>query len=169
MMQKVQRWSQPFCTSTNARARSEKPVSRCGAVSRTVMMSETRISASVISQTRSGRASTSSARTVEVKEAASIFSRFPSTRVTSGMRANVSGSTCAAQPVTKIRASGRVRLALRIAWRVWRTASLVTAQLLMMTRSSWPAAIRRIASLSATLSRQPRVITSGPFMTAARR
>src|SRR3712207_5199011 len=45
MMQKVQRWSQPFCTSTNARARSAKPAARCGAVSRTAMMSETRVSA----------------------------------------------------------------------------------------------------------------------------
>ena len=73
---------------------------------------------------------------------------------------SVSGSTCAAQPVTNTRASGRARLALRIAWRVWRTASLVTAQLLTMTRSSSSAASARIASLSAMLRRQPRVITS---------
>ena len=62
----------------------------------------------------------------------SNFSRLPSTRATSGIAANASGSTCAAQPVTITRASGRARLALRIAWRVWRTASLVTAQLLTM-------------------------------------
>ena len=49
---------------------------------------------------------------------------------------SVSGSIWAAQPVTSRRASGRARCALRIAWRVWRTASAVTAQLLTMTRSS---------------------------------
>ena len=116
-MQKVQRWSQPFCTSTNARDRSAKPATRCGAVSRTAMMSETR---------------TFAPRSRQERAEASNFSRLPSTRLTSGIAANVSGSTCAAQPVTKIRASGRARLALRIAWRVWRTASLVTAQLLTM-------------------------------------
>ena len=42
----------------------------------------------------------------------SNFSRLPSTRVTSGIAANVSGSIWAAQPVTKIRASGRARLRL---------------------------------------------------------
>jgi hypothetical protein len=103
------------------------------------------------------------------KLAASNFSRLPITRATSGIAAKVPGSTWAAQPVTRIRASGRARLALRIAWRVWRTASLVTAQLLTMTRSSWPAASARIASLSAALRRQPRVMISGPLMTAARR
>ena len=47
-----------------------------------------------------------------------------------------SGSSWAAQPVTRIRASGRSRRARRIAWRVWRTASAVTAQLLTMIQSS---------------------------------
>jgi hypothetical protein len=76
------------------------------------------------------------------------------------MAAKVSGSTWAAQPVTITRASGRARLALRMAWRVWRTASLVTAQLLTMTRSSSLAASARIAALSAALRRQPMVTTS---------
>ena len=150
-MQKVQRWSQPFCTSTKARERSAKPATRCGAVSRTAMMSETRT------------------RSVPRKAAASNFSRLPSTRATSGIAANVSGSICAAQPVTKIRASGRARFALRIAWRVWRTASLVTAQLLTMTRSLASPASIRIASLSAALRRQPRVMISGPAISRARR
>ena len=144
-MQKVQRWSQPFCTSTNARARSAKPVTRCGAVSRTAMMSETR--------TRSGMPDQEARRKIELL----AIAEHPAT---SGIAANASGSTCAAQPVTITRASGRARFALRIAWRVWRTASLVTAQLLTMTRSSSPRASARIASLSAVLSRQPRVITS---------
>ena len=100
---------------------------------------------------------------------ASNFSRLPSTRLTSGIAANASGSICAAQPVTITRASGRARLALRIAWRVWRTASLVTAQLLTMIRSSSAPASARIASLSAMLSRQPRVMTSGPLTGPARR
>ena len=43
-MQKVQRWSQPFCTCTNTRGRPAlKPSSRCGAISLTAMMSATAI------------------------------------------------------------------------------------------------------------------------------
>ena len=41
-MQKVQRWSQPFCTCTKARARPCQPSIRCSAVSLTDMMSSTR-------------------------------------------------------------------------------------------------------------------------------
>jgi hypothetical protein len=84
------------------------------------------------------------------------FSALPTTRLTSGIAANASGSNCAAQPVTMMRLSGAARWARRIAWRVWRTASLVTAQLLTMIVSS--SASARIASLSAKLRRQPRVI-----------
>jgi hypothetical protein len=149
MMQNVQRWSQPFWTSTKARDRSAKPATRCGAVSRTAMISDTLILAA------SG-----------AKERMSNLSRLPRTRATSGMAAKVSGSTCAAQPVTKISASGLERFALRIACRVWRTASLVTAQLLTMMRSSRSPASSRIASLSAAFSRQPMVITSGPVIRA---
>ena len=93
----------------------------------------------------------------------SNFSRLPTTRATSGIAAKVSGSIWAAQPVTTTRAAGRARFARRIAWRVWRTASLVTAQLLTMIRSSSAWASARIASLSAALSRQPSVITSVPL------
>ena len=43
-MQKVQRWSQPFCTCTNTRGRPlAKPSIRCGAISLTAMMSLTAI------------------------------------------------------------------------------------------------------------------------------
>ena len=43
-MQKVQRWSQPFCTCTNARGRPRwNPSTRCGAISFTAMMSVTAI------------------------------------------------------------------------------------------------------------------------------
>ena len=43
-MQKVQRWSQPFCTCTNTRGRPlAKPSIRCGAISFTAMMSLTAI------------------------------------------------------------------------------------------------------------------------------
>ena len=71
------------------------------------------------------------------------------------LAANVSGSVCAAQPVTRIRASGRSRRSRRIAWRAWRTASAVTAQVLTTTTSAGPApaasspapsALRRITS-----------------------
>ena len=58
------------------------------------------------------------------------------TRSTSGMAANVSGSVCAAQPVTTMRALGRSRLMRRMVWRAWRTASAVTAQVLTTTASS---------------------------------
>jgi hypothetical protein len=74
------------------------------------------------------------------------------------MAAKRSGSSCAAQPVTTIRASGRSRFARRMAWRVWRTASAVTAQLLTMIVPSGARAFS--ASLSAKLRRQPSVIAS---------
>ena len=50
--------------------------------------------------------------------------------------------------------------ARRIACRVWRTASLVTAQLFTTTQSSSAGAVRAIVSASAKLSRQPSVIVS---------
>jgi hypothetical protein len=56
------------------------------------------------------------------------------------MVANVSGSVCAAQPVTMIFASGRSRARRRIDWRAWRTASAVTAQVLSTMALSNPAA-----------------------------
>jgi hypothetical protein len=68
------------------------------------------------------------------------FSALPITRSTSGMAANAAGSICAAQPVTTSRAAGRSRLALRICWRAWRTASVVTAQVLKTTASPTPSA-----------------------------
>src|SRR5438045_1779394 len=66
----------------------------------------------------------------------------------SPMRANVSGSVCAAQPVTTIRAPGRSRRSFRTACRACRTASAVTAQVLTTTESASPAACasRRITS-----------------------
>ena len=115
-MQKVQRWSQPFCTSTKARVRSAKPVTRCGAVSRTAMMSETR---------------TCSAPRQEAARIELLAVADHARRLRASPRRS-RGSIWAAQPVTSSRASGRARLALRIAWRVWRTASSVTAQLLTM-------------------------------------
>src|SRR5438874_1601527 len=82
------------------------------------------------------------------------------TRVTSGIRSNAALSSSAAQPVTRIFAEGRCRRACRIACRVWRTASLVTAQLLTTIQSSSAGANRAMVSLSAKLRRQPRVIVS---------
>ena len=54
-MQKVQRWSQPFCTCTNARARPSSPSIRCGAVSVTAMMSLTTIFSSAAMPKSRGR------------------------------------------------------------------------------------------------------------------
>ena len=95
---------------------------------------------------------------------------FPTTRETSGIASKDHGSSSAAQPVTRIRAAGRRRWARRIDWRVCRTASLVTAQLLTTIQSSPAGASLAIVSLSAKLSRQPRVTvctltqaSPGPF------
>ena len=65
---------------------------------------------------------------------------LPTTSSTSGIASNAARSSSAAQPVTRIRASGRRRRARRISWRVWRTASDVTAQLLTITHSPGGAA-----------------------------
>jgi hypothetical protein len=46
------------------------------------------------------------------------FLAFPMTRETSGILSNEAPSSSAAQPVTRIQASGRRRCACRIAWRV---------------------------------------------------
>src|ERR1700712_2481370 len=91
-----------------------------------------------------------------------ILSSLPITRSTSAMPANISGSTCAAQPVTTIRACGRARLSRRIDCRACATASLVTAQLLttMVSVSPASAASRAITSDSKALRRQPKVMTS---------
>ncbi len=66
------------------------------------------------------------------------------------MAAKAAGSIWAAQPVTISLASGRSRRALRIAWRAWRTASPVTAQVLKTMASVRPssAARARMTSLS---------------------
>src|SRR5258708_34599061 len=78
------------------------------------------------------------------------------------MAVNASGSIWAAQPVTIRRADGRSRLALRIAWRAWRTASAVTAQVLNTTAAARPSALARsrMASDSQAFSLQPKVTTS---------
>ena len=78
-------------------------------------------------------------------------------------RHSAPASICALQPVTRMRAAGRSRRARRIAWRAWRSASAVTAQVWTMTTSSRPAAAAwpRITSDSSVLRRQPKVITSG--------
>ena len=80
----------------------------------------------------------------------SIFRLLPITTSTSGMRAKLSGSICAAQPVTSTFAPGFSRRCLLIAWRDFRTASAVTAQVLTTHESEIPAAaaISRIASVS---------------------
>src|SRR5579863_6394882 len=59
-----------------------------------------------------------------------------------------------------ILARGCSRRARRIAWRAWRSASAVTAQVLRMTASPSPAAAaaRRMTSLSYALRRHPKVM-----------
>src|SRR4051812_5022237 len=60
-----------------------------------------------------------------------------------------------------MRAPGFSRRALRIAWRACRSASAVTAQVLMMMASARPAAAAwpRITSVSKALRRQPKVMS----------
>jgi hypothetical protein len=72
------------------------------------------------------------------------------TRVTSGMAAKVSGSVCAAQPVTMTGAPGFSRARRRISCLALRTASAVTAQVFTITAPSSPAAAASsfIASVS---------------------
>ena len=77
-----------------------------------------------------------------------LLPRLPTTRSTSGIAANEAGSICAAQPVTTSLAPGRSRRALRIAWRAWRTASPVTAQVLNTTASRTSSATARAAMAS---------------------
>jgi hypothetical protein len=144
MMQNVQRWSQPFCTCTKARARPSRPSTRCAAVSFTTMMSSTATFSSASSDGCSRAAR-------HARQAPTlIFSSLPSTSATSGIAAKSSGVVCAAQPVTTMRACGRSRLSLRMAWRDCRTASAVTAQVLttMTSDSSAAAAWRPITSAS---------------------
>ncbi len=70
--------------------------------------------------------------------------------------------------MTISRAFGRSRRAFRIAWRAWRTASPVTAQVLNTTASVRPsaAACLRMISLSYEFSRQPKVMMSTSSLTA---
>ena len=78
-------------------------------------------------------------------------------------RRRLAASIWAAQPETTMRASGSSRRALRIAWRAWRTASAVTAQVLTRMASPMPAssARRRMTSDSSAFSRQPKVMVRG--------
>ena len=157
-MQKVQRWSQPFCTCTNTRGRPVlKPSSRCGAISRTAMMSATAIF-SLVSTPKPASNAARASRQASPR----ILSSLPTTRSTSAISANISGWVCAAQPVTTMRTCGRSRFSRRIDCRACATASLVTAQLLMTTVSESPArsASRAITSDSKALRRQPKVRTS---------
>ena len=119
-MQKVQRWSQPFCTCRKARARPSKCPSRMRRVSLHRH--------DVVDATRSPR---------RRKFAVELFLIAEHT-VDFRHRGEGAGSVCAAQPVTMMRASGRSRLRRRIAWRDWRTASPVTAQVLTITALSSP-------------------------------
>ena len=83
---------------------------------------------------------------VSAQAAGESFSSLPSTRKTSGMLAKVLGSVCAAQPVTTMRAAGRSRLSFRMVCRAWRTASAVTAQVLITIVSCSALASRRMIS-----------------------
>jgi len=117
MMQKVQRWSQPFWICTKA---AHGP--RClDQVQRGLARRHDIVDADFFS---------APSRTMPVRavrqNAALIFCALPTTLATSGMLAKVCGSVCAAQPVTTIFAAGRSRLSRRIGLAACRTASAVT-------------------------------------------
>ena len=153
MMQNVQRWSQPFCTCTKARVRPVSCSIIGGRVSVTAIMSDT-----------STRGRLLPGNQLET----SNFSSLPKTRETSGMAANISGSVCAAQPVTIICASGFSLCALRIACRACRVASDVTAQVLKIIALVRPAfaAAPRMISDSNVLSLHPKLMSSGAVTTS---
>ena len=113
-----------------------EPVDEMGGVSCTAMMSFT----TTFSSRSAPDASLFRTSRVSRQWIALIFSSFPRTRPTFGSFANVSGSICAAQPVTTMRVSGRSRASLRMVCRACRTASAVTAQVLTTTVSASPAA-----------------------------
>src|SRR5260370_428389 len=102
MMQKVQRWSQPFCTCTKARERPSRPSMRCAAVSLTAMMSLTAIFSSAATP-KDARAKT--LRCCH-QACALIFSSLPSTNSQYGMWAKALGSACAGKPVATTARAG---------------------------------------------------------------
>ena len=163
MMQKVQRWSHPFCTWTKARTRRSGPWIRCAAGSRTPAISLTLIFSSPTTVNTHSGAATSLAPPGAMRQlCTSSFSSLGTTMATSGIAAKDARSICAAQPVTTIRACGRARLIRRMVCRDCRTASAVTAQVFTTTVSVRPAAsaLRPMISDSQAFRRQPRVRTS---------
>ncbi len=96
-MQKVQRWSQPFCTWTKARVRPAKRLDqmRRGFLDRHDVVDD-RLRRIVEIESGARRA----------QPAPLSFSALPSTRSASAMATKVCGSVCAAQPVTTIFACG---------------------------------------------------------------
>ena len=127
-MQKVQRWSQPCWTCRKARLLPSKPSTRWARGLRRDPRGEAAFG-----------------------EVALRLAAWRDCRARGRPRAarhSARASSSAAQPVTMIRRLGMPRRARRIAWRAWRSASAVTAQVLTMTASLSPAAAaaRRMTS-----------------------
>ena len=113
MMQKVQRWSQPFCTCTKARARPSMPSTK---VQRGLAHRHDVVDADFFFRAR-GRTTLRFVGLVLRVLGPDLrlhLLALPTTRATSGIAAKVCGSVCAAQPVTTILASGRSRASLRM-------------------------------------------------------
>ena len=141
-MQKVQRWSQPFCTCTKARARPSMPSIRCSAVSR---HRHDVVDDDLLLARRDRSAARRDARACRPRPRRSASRRCRARGRPRAWRRRSAGSVCAAQPVTTMRACGRSRVSRRIAWRACRTASAVTAQVLTTTASASPARLRLAA------------------------
>ena len=138
-------WSHPCCICAKALNRPLKPATICGAVSFMFIMSLT-ITRSVESLDQISGLS---------------FSSLPITWSTSAICSNMSGSICAAQPVTTISTSGFCLRVFLMDCFTCRTASEVTAQELKTTRDTLLSG-GRLASIifdSNAFRRQPNVST----------
>ena len=135
----MQRWSQPVCTCTKARARALRRFRQRAGHGFLHNIANRRVTIAIAGRLQ--------------------FFFIAKTRSTSGMAAKFSASVCAAHPVTITACPSR--LALRAACRACRKASWVTAQPLMMVVFSSPAALANAATLSpsSAFKRQPKFST----------
>ena len=133
MMQKVQRWSQPFCTCTKARVWPRMPSMRCGAVSLTAMMSLTRtFSVSATPKSRSCRTGLGLHLLVVADDLRDL--RHGGEHLGLDLR-GAAGDDDAARRAFRARGGGSI-------WRAWRVASAVTAQVLTITDLAEPRRLR---------------------------
>ena len=123
-MQKVQRWSQPFCTWTKARVRSFSPSIRCGV-------------AALHLHDVGDRHARSVAGLPAFRPQLFLVAQDPVDFRHGGEHLRIGLGGAAGDDDAGVRI---FRAGLRIAWRAWRVASAVTAQVLKTMASDRPAA-----------------------------